>query len=331
MRSCWNVIRYLCILIFIWEALFFYGNYGFFLALVLWLLLPILALSCNWYMTQRIEINFEKDSVKVGANLQIPLKAVIYNPTIFPAISGTLVFLVRHRYYGMESTRKMEIPIFGNNKSVYAFPLASKYCGCVEIHLKQLRVRDFLGFMEMSKGVDKTCDCYIFPYTEEVKGDFMENSRDIKESPITYEKSYEHEDEWELRKYQPGEKLQLVHWKLYGKTEELFLKQFQNSRLEERKLLFELYDDKNGSLDAMLYYVFGIGSYLTGNDNVFYLCWFSLSDQLIKERKIEGEPDLEAAFVEIYYEKSYEEPYFQEPQLMEEQGYYLLRVNKQNA
>lgn len=324
MRSFWNVIRYICVLVLIWEALFFYGNYVFFMALVLWLLVPVLAFGCNWYMIRRVEARFEKDSVKVGTDQQIPIKVVINNPTIFPAISGTLVFSIKHSYYGEESIKKIEIPISGNGDSRYILPVASKYCGCIKIHLKQIRIRDFLGCLELKKDMNKECDGYVFPYLEDIETKLMDNSMVIKESPITYEKSYESEEEWELREYQPGEKLQLVHWKLYGKTGELFIKQFKNSRLEDKKLLFELYDDKNGSLDAMLSYIFAIGSYLLRNDEAFYLCWFSITDQRIKERKIEVEVDLEAAFIEVYYENSYEEMLFQDAQLMEEQGYYLM-------
>lgn len=328
MRSFWNVIRYLCVLFLIWEALFFYGNYGFFLALILWLLIPVLAFGCNWYMIKRVEVRFEKESVKVGTDQQIPTKVVINNPTIFPAISGTIVFSIKHSYYGEESIKKMEIPISANGESRYILPIASKYCGCVKTQLKQIKIRDFLGFLEWKKDVNKECDGYVFPYLEDVETKIMDNSMVIKESPITYERSYENEEEWELREYQPGEKLQLVHWKLYGKTEELLVKQFKNSRLEDKKLLFELYDDKNGSLDAMLTYVFGICSSLLRNNEAFYLCWFSMTDQRIKERKIDGEVDLETAFIEVYYENSYEEMYFQDPQNMEEQGYYLMLPNK---
>lgn len=328
MRSCWNVIRYLCVLFLIWKALFFYGNYGFFLVLVLWLILPLFALSCNWYMLKKLEVSFEKDSVKVGANLQVPIKVVINNPTIFPAISGILVFSIKHRYYGEESIKKLEIPIYGKGRSMYILPVASKYCGCVEVHLRKVKIRDFLGFLELKKDMNKECDGYVFPYLEDIKSDFIENSKAVKESPITYEKSYENEDEWELREYQQGEKLQLVHWKLYGKTGELYLKQFQNSQMEEKKLLFELYDDKNGSLDTMLYYVFGLSCCLLKRGETFCLCWFSVAEQRIKEQKIEDEIELEAAFVEIYYECSYEEHYFQDIQLIEQQGYYYL--NRKN-
>lgn len=324
MRSFWNVIRYVCVLFLIWEALFFYGNYGFFLALVLWLLTPVVAFGCNWYMIKRVEARFEKDSVKVGADQQIPIRVVINNPTIFPAISGILIFSIKHNYYGEESMKKMEVPISINGDSRYILPIASKYCGCVKIQLKQIKIRDFLGFLELKKDLDKECDGYVFPYLEDADTKIMDNSLVIKESPITYERSYENEEEWELREYQPGEKLQLVHWKLYGKTGELFIKQFKNSRLEDKKLLFELYDDKNGSLDVMLSYVFSICNSLLRNNEAFYLCWFSMADQRIKERKIEGEVDLEAAFIEVYYENSYEEMLFQDSQFMEEQGYYLM-------
>lgn len=326
MRSFWNVIRYLCVLFFIWKALFFYGNYGFFLVLAIWLLLPILALSCNWYMTKKIEVRFERESVKAGVNLQMPIKAVINNPTIFPAISGTLVFSVAHRYYGDKTIKKMEIPITGKGESKYTLPIASKYCGCVEVCLMQLKIRDFLGFMEFKQDMHKESDGYVFPFLEDASIDFLENSKAIKESLVTYEKSYENEDEWELREYQPGEKLQLVHWKLYGKTGELFLKQFQNSQQEEKKILFELYDDKNGSLDTILYYVFGLCNFLIKNGELFYLCWFSKAEQRIKEQRIEGEADLEAAFIAIYYENSYEEHFLQQTPFIEEQGYYLLDV-----
>lgn len=324
MRSFWNVIRYVSVLFLIWKALFFYGNYVFFLALVLWMLVPVLAFGCNWYMIKKVEVAFEKDSVKVGAEKPIPIKVVINNPTIFPAISGILVFSIQHNYYRGESIKKVEIPIAGNRDSKFSLPIASKYCGCVKVQLKQIKIRDFLGFLELKKNLDRECDGYIFPYSEDIEKEIMENNMVIKESAITYERSYENEEEWELREYQPGEKLQLVHWKLYGKTGELFIKQFQNSRLEDKKILFELYDDKNGCLDAMLFYVFGLSNFLLRNGEGFYLCWFSITEQRIKEQKIEGEVDLETAFIEIYYENSYEERYFQETQLMEEKGYYLL-------
>jgi len=134
--------------------------------------------------------------------------------------------------------RNFSLPPFSGRN--YAFELQCNYRGNYEIGIDSVEIEDFFGLIKLRYNVGEPKYVTVYPkivYLEKfhLRTDFMSevhsmlNTRDEDMTTIS-----------EIRKYQYGDSMKRIHWKLTARTQELMVRKFQSTSETNTLLLLDL-------------------------------------------------------------------------------------------
>lgn len=134
--------------------------------------------------------------------------------------------------------RNFSLPPFSGRN--YAFELQCNYRGNYEIGIDSVEIEDFFGLIKLRYNVGEPKHVTVYPkivYLEKfhLRTDFMSevhsmlNTRDEDMTTIS-----------EIRKYQYGDSMKRIHWKLTARTQELMVRKFQSTSETNTLLLLDL-------------------------------------------------------------------------------------------
>lgn len=133
--------------------------------------------------------------------------------------------------------RNFSLPPFSGRN--YAFELQCNYRGNYEIGIDSVEIEDFFGLIKLRYNVGEPKYVTVYPkivYLEKfhLRTDFMSevhsmlNTRDEDMTTIS-----------EIRKYQYGDSMKRIHWKLTARTQELMVRKFQSTSETNTLLLLD--------------------------------------------------------------------------------------------
>ena len=107
----------------------------------------------------------------------------------------------------------------------------------------------------------------------------------------------------DIREYQPGDRLQHIHWKLSAKRDNLLVKEFESNAEVSLCLLLELWQDKSLSDVISMVYTICL-QHLNGN-RFIWLNWWSIDQNAIQSKCLQNQDDMEQTLFLIYMENTY--------------------------
>ncbi len=308
---------------FVWTIAILVLLYAFFRH-TLFLLLAVFVLSLPAisyvYTTNMFKnITFDMDfypfeAVKGG---ECVLNISINNPSRFPFPSLEFTFYTESPMYGERIEQTHVIPIkAGLNKFTHPFYISK--CGLYEAGITGVTGYDLFHLFKFEKEAPITSTVRVFPekraITEPHEALYTEGFDEFEESAKSGNVSSNVTD---IREYQPGDRLQRIHWKLSQKIDKLMVKENESTSTNEFFILAELYQpgfkesvgDKNlyNALDMMFENAADISHELMEAGQPFMLAFYSTrtSDFIIS--RVRTEEELKEAFLAAYYEPVYEE------------------------
>lgn len=108
------------------------------------------------------------------------------------------------------------------------FTLDSSHCSCLEIWPNQLMITDFLGMVQRRCAVDDNERRLFFVLPECKMNDEAlpdDASALVDRDGDEEKRGYTSPDVAEIRAYQPGDPIRLIHWKLSARMEELLVRE----------------------------------------------------------------------------------------------------------
>lgn len=232
-------ILYLCLLI---SALIFaYFNGGKIPYMLLYTMLLISGISAVYtliiYLRFKYGQELDKKFVTKGDKVKFTFSISNEDFFIYPYLKIT--------FYGSNTIFENQfqvrnfslLPISVRN---FAFELQCNYRGCYEIGVSSVEIEDFFGLFKLRYTIGEPKYITVYPrivYLEKfrLKTDFMSeahsalNSRDEDMTTVS-----------DVRKYQYGDSLKRIHWKLTARTQELMVKKFQATSETNILMLLDL-------------------------------------------------------------------------------------------
>ena len=232
-------LLYLCL--FISALVFTYFNGGKIPYMMLYtvILLPVVSLAYMAVIYFRFKYGQELDKKFVTKGDRINFIFSINNEDFF------IYPYVKVSFYGSQTIFENQVrvenfsltPFSGRN---YSFELKCNYRGNYEIGINSVVLEDFFGLFRFRYNIFEPKYVTVYPrivYLKKflLKTDFMSeshsmmNSRDEDMTTIS-----------DVRKYQYGDNLKRIHWKLTARAQELMVKKFQSTSEANTLMLLDL-------------------------------------------------------------------------------------------
>ena len=223
-----NKIAYgICLIAAIAFAYFYPGNIS---SVYFYTILIVPAVSffylfyiyCKLTYLQDVDKKFVTKGEKVCFNVDIANETKILYPYVEVLFYGVDTIFNTH-------FKTKKIAILPNTIGRYHFELECHYRGYYEMGLKEIKIKDFLGFFSFKYPVFEPKNITVYPRIiplsrfpiETSKFSYIEGTLNPKEEDmITLS---------DIRKYAYGDSVKKIHWKLSAKKDELMVKNFDSA------------------------------------------------------------------------------------------------------
>lgn len=281
--------------------LLFYGE----LILPVGLLLEILALLFRVRVSLRIPVGVAVQGEGVPVYVQINYRGKIFTGGIVVKV------IAENRYQKQKEKFSLRGIVCGNKngKSQILADYRSDLPGEVDFRVKRIWIYDCLGIFCLplpGKRQPASDSLMVLPEICEMPVHVSRACRDFagESEPYSKEKSGQDPSElFQIREYQPGDKMRSIHWKLTAKTGDLMVKEqslplgcpvilyldFLEQKGQRRRILRR--KRKNLEREAFLKIASGISHSLLEERCRHYVVWYSEAEKDVFRYRVEKEED----------------------------------------
>lgn len=296
-------IRGIWVIVIILSLIFisFYGgtvSYGLFFAV---LFLPLLSLIYLLMVFWRFKIYQKLEGRNVVAGQAVPYYFVLQNEDRF-SFASVSVKMYSDFSYVEDVPEGDEYELLPEEHFRYDTYLICKYRGIYEVGIREVEIKDFLGFGKLKYHPVGNFEAIVRPKI--VKKSTLKCLEDM-ESPILLEtRSGQKEYDMSVRKYKEGDSVRRIHWKASARMQELMTREVTG---EEKQGIALVMDTKrftdapeaylpleNKELEALL----AVGYCLTERFVSYDACYLDENRQLVKEG-IRNFPEFDAFYEHV--------------------------------
>jgi uncharacterized protein (DUF58 family) len=295
----------------------FYLQTFFFLLVILEICLPFfsyfLTRYCFYHLTPVLQAK-PNSTVKGESSLLI---VSLDNQTWIPISSATVRLSFHSLFYQDTTTLSHVLSLRAHHDNPLQFPVKLTKCGLYEASISRVECYDFLHLFHFKRDLTILSQIQVFPSTQQPETErheslYSEGFDEFEESGKSGNVSSNVTD---IREYQPGDRLQKIHWKLSSKIDKLMVKENEATSTNEFLLLMELFQPQRenciedshllNALDHTLEEAWAIALELLQAGEIFVFAVYSSAKEDFVMSTIRSVYDLETMFSEIYYEPAY--------------------------
>lgn len=288
---------------------FFYILYlwGFALVLLIVMLaLPVLMFIITLIAKFSMSAEFALQTRTAAKNEKFMVQLCLTNRCIFPVGKAEAHIEYYNIFSNSISAFDILMPVQPRNTQRVTFSLSSEYCGQLMLRTVYINIFDPLRIFRMKTCRNISAQIAVMPGFHEIEASLAETMVSDEECEH-YSENKPGDDPSEvfgLREYTPGDKLNRIHWKLSSKKEEFIVKDY-SLPLDSPSVIFadlKCYDDSQHTLpvfDTMIETLTSLSHFLTENERIHKIVFFSARQGGFKEIEILGSESLSAAVGEL--------------------------------
>lgn len=318
-----NLFTRLCYILFF--ALFallyrFYVSYFLLLMMLALILFPVFSIIILHYTAKKLSFHLEGPA-QIERGNDAGLTLYIKNHSAFPIARAHISIGFENLFYPQPDSYTFVCGIAAGKENTITLRLNSEYCGIQSFTLREVRIWDYTGMADVMIQTDTSAALCTLP----VLMDTEFSTKAVGGAGLTelVEQETKGNDSSQIidtRDYQPGDKLQRIHWKLSTKLDRLLVKEYGSISSNDVLVLLELYQELDASRDLSVealcrrrfdrifdvYYT--LMEHLLAEKRPFALSWYSPSLGELKREEITSREDGVAVLYQIYYEAISHEP-----------------------
>lgn len=312
-----------------------YVDYQFMLLLLMIIIIP--AASYLRFAASRIGIKLyiRLENSAVSANDEI--EAVIKIKSKYRIRFSCAKLEIQVMYSNNGGTDTYTEQISEDSSREFRFSFVPKHCGTVMVYIKGLTVRDSLGLFCAKYKYNCSKKAVVLP--EKIGGGH--SGRDYEDKEQEYILSFLETDNTEimdLRKFQEGDPINRVHWKLSVNSDELIVRQYGEEIEYRNSILVDLTktDDSHfrEHLDLIYQAAYSIGSFYVGDGvPARFIVWDGQENE-VRFLDFQDEESLAAAMYELMSVKCQKDAFirvdFAELLKSSVSGRYLVLITSQD-
>lgn len=285
------------ILLILWIVLviisvIFMNNYGVQIILLLSVAIPVSGVIFAGICSSGLQCKITSEvSVLKGETLHYDLN--IRNNKVTGCAYGKAVIEITNMLTGMSELKSIAFSISGKSNKTFSDEIETKYCGRIQIELKELISEDFMGIYEKHKSFFNKTYSLVMPDTFPVDIEIGRGGQcDINSDEYSmYKPGSDPSETFAVREYRPGDNIKNIHWKLSEKLNEVTVRELglpvNNSIL---LIIDSIKADSNRNTESLMdnigEYVISVAQVLTNQQIPFTLSWHDTELNQMKQDEI---------------------------------------------
>lgn len=271
----------------------FLHSYYLMILFVLIVILPVTAEIWFLIMYKKIEfkLSFSGSNLHKGdkTNLIIKIKSM--------CLIGKFDFnlLLGNNFFDKISTNvSLSVPVF--KTKVKTVNLTLEEIGLYNAHIDSIIIKDIFGIFTKKIYLDKSLSTVVMP-------DIKETGRfdyGLVQLDNIYSSDYYNSSSGDIsgvKEYVKGDRLNSVHWKASAKTDDLYVRTYENIVSEDYIILF---DFNINYMKSSFDYLYTIGNKLSDSGKSYYIMWLSRGCSSLNERYISNKEELDKTIIKMY-------------------------------
>lgn len=251
-----------------------YVEYQFFVLLMLVIAVPLISWLLFMFSTVGLKVYMQlpQTIVSLGEEVAIKIKAV--NKRFM--FVGKQSYIIGMHYSNTEQEEKLKVTADLESVEVSLIDFKPEHCGIVDITVKKVYLQDYLGIFAASRDYNGKCELVVMP--EQVLSSKVKSYALGQQEYSIISGREEDSEVVDWREFQPGDKLNRVHWNMSVKADKMIVKQYGTRGDIKYVLLVDLTQLKKENfrdiLDKIYTVVYSIGNmYLENGFEVLILAW----------------------------------------------------------
>ena len=287
-------------------ALFLLMEQPFLLAfLVIFFVLPAVLLPLFFASFKKASFRSFCPAAYVEKGNRIPLFAEVINPTVCPFFLTDIEFTVNNLYHPNEYEHTLSVHVLPRKTEKVQIPLETSFIGMICVKFNRISFSDPLHFFSYAVPLEDKTEVPVFP-PETIREDLpatpaADGIDEFTESDL---KGNISSDIKEIRQYQPGDRLQRIHWKLSAKLDDLFVKEMAHTSILSLVLLPELTE---GDIEATVSTLRGCIKVLLNREERFEVCLYHHGFVDFNFLPVTDDASTMEALIRLYYLPLYKE------------------------
>lgn len=184
----------------------------------------------------RILATLDKNKVEVVAQVLLndqkkPYLHIHVHKTKHLIMTNQLLirYSLNHTLFHEKEKKEILIPLT-NQKDSYDFVFDETYCGQIQIECENCALLDVFRLFSMPVKHSKINSCIIYPSKVNIQLGMLENDKGMVdyEGVVQNKKGHDLSEIYDIRKYEPGDDVRSIHWKLSQKIDDIVIREASN-------------------------------------------------------------------------------------------------------
>ncbi len=309
MENIFRAVGYLILLAINVIAYWFLHSHFHFIVLVIMLLAPVFSVLSALWLRSKITAQVSSDCLKGEYGVQgqegfFTIKLI--NPTVWASLDVKLLVEISNEFFNTSGKLTFSVPVYSKKGYELKVPLIADLPGRLTLSVKQVKIKDLMGFFFLKKNLDSKGELIVLPQLiKQEIGDRTYFESGMLESEESSKKGNDFSDVQEIREYIPGDKLMSIHWKLSAKRDILMVKDRVSMSDKQLVVVPELCNASHYELNAILVTTYSLIHTLVKDKLNVRLMYWSKNRFEYEDVRIDYVEALDAAFARMFYEECY--------------------------
>lgn len=249
-----SYIVYLFMLVSMFLYTYIFGDETSMLMLYMLILSPVLSLLLSYASLKSLEFSIDEKvhASQVEKDGVVGVTVLLQNKSFVPIPIIDISFAVPQNLIPLDNPRPI-VSLGPYKTQIIHLQYKAKYRGVAEIGVRDIKIRDFLGFFNFSllkkqNKVESTREITVLNKISRLKMNsvlLLESILAANEetgaatNDFNFLSCLNGEPGYEFREYQPGDPLHKIHWKLSAKTDVFMVRKDEGRGIPRKKLVLD--------------------------------------------------------------------------------------------
>lgn len=311
MENIFRTVGYIILLVINIIAYWFLHSHFHFIVLVVMIVAPVFSILTAFHLRRTIAGQVVSRSLKGEYGIQNQgsfFKVKLINKTPWVSLDVKLYMEVKNEFFGTEGTMVFSVPVYSLKGYELDVPLVVELPGRVTLTLKEIKIKDLMGFVFLKKKMSDYGELVIMP--EAINQEIQDKTyfeAGMLESEESTKRGNDFSDVQEIREYIPGDKLMSIHWKLSAKRDILMVKDRVSMSDKQLVVIPELCNANLYDLNTILVTTYSLINSLVKDKLNVRLMYWSKKRYEYEDIRIDYVEALDDAFGKMFYEECYQD------------------------
>lgn len=271
--------------------------------LIVFIALPVIMFITALILKHSIKAELTVKDTAVPKNQPFPVQLCITNKSFIPVGKAEAHIEYYNVFSNQISSFYLDLPIQPRNLQRVTFQLSSKFCGIIKIRTVNIKIYDPMRLFGFRTGKNIRTETAIMPENNEI----VSTTDRINEESSVFSENNPGDDPseiFDLREYNPGDRLNRIHWKLSSKKNDFIVKEY-SLPVDAPSVVFlnlKCYEDSAYTLpvfDTIIETFLSVSQLMIDNERYHTVIFYSGRQKQFVKKNISSTDDLAEAVKEI--------------------------------